>query len=271
MAMDPRSQAALRQQIDQKIDQFSADLKEDILRAIDISERAPEMALIQIRKLLEKMLRKVYVRRLGMKAGTQPLENIAQRLVKEQILPQRVASYVSVIRELGNTGAHAERVPGQRATEVTPQDCWHALQALEPVFDWYADEEGPAVVDTDTSPDPELDASRRDAASVLNDQPANSTPAFTPPPLNETKDASSVSAPAEHAEKNLQSLNSNIKIQKGRKGVSWGGNDIASVVGAFAGLAVGYWAYNYFSPIWGIACGVGTWIILSVILMLGLT
>jgi hypothetical protein len=252
MAKEPQNQAALRKLIDQRIDQFSADLKEDILRAIDISERAPEMALIQIRKLLEKMLRRVYERRLSISPGTQPLEGIAQRLVKERILPQRVASYVSIIRELGNTGAHSVPVPGQRATEVTPQDCFHALQALGPVFDWYFDEE---VAET---PLPEILKKKDELNSELKnrDEP--------------NKDEQNNGKSRLLDDDGYLKGNNNQRRQS-RKIVSWDGKDIASVLGAVAGVAVGFWAYNYISPVWGVVCGIVTWIALSVALTLALT
>src|SRR6202035_5119409 len=77
------------------------ELREGARRAISIAEPAPEMALIQARKVLEFVVRQVFEGRLHEPAGTRPLENLLKAL-KDTHLPPRVYAYANIVRELGN-------------------------------------------------------------------------------------------------------------------------------------------------------------------------
>ena len=76
-----------------RLDQFSNqfnDLRDGIRQAIKIADDDPEMSLTRARKVLEYIVRDVYENSLKQKAGTQPLENLLQRITKEGFLPKRL-------------------------------------------------------------------------------------------------------------------------------------------------------------------------------------
>src|SRR6516225_1497780 len=108
--MDP----SLQQLIDRlnKLSEQFQDLREGVRKALDGANVDPEMALIRSRKVLEYVVRDVFVRRIQEPPGTRPLENLIQRLVKDGHFPPRLEAYTEVIRKLGNVGAHqfGERV-----------------------------------------------------------------------------------------------------------------------------------------------------------------
>jgi hypothetical protein len=97
----------------------------------------PEMALIRSRKVLEYVVRDVFVRRVGEPPGTRPLENLIQRLVKDGHFPPRLEAYTETIRKLGNVGAHHF---GQR---ISAGDVYQSLAQLMPVLEWYFESERP--------------------------------------------------------------------------------------------------------------------------------
>src|SRR4029077_6268278 len=96
----------LLNRLDQFSDQFN-DLRDGIRQAIKIAQDDPEMSLTRARKVLEYIVRDVYECALKQKAGTQPLENLLQRVVKEGVFPKRLAAYATAVRELGNVGTHS--------------------------------------------------------------------------------------------------------------------------------------------------------------------
>jgi hypothetical protein len=87
--------------------------------------------------VLEYVVREVYERRVAEPAGTRPLENLIQRLQKDEHLPERVVAYVSAVRILGNAGAHGF------GGDLTTSDVYHALSLLTTVLDWYCKRERP--------------------------------------------------------------------------------------------------------------------------------
>jgi hypothetical protein len=134
--VDPQLAALAR-----RLDELSAqveELREGIRQSVTIAAQDPEMSLTRARKVLEYMLREVYERRVGEPAGTRPLENLAQRLVRDGHLPKRLAAYANAIRELGNVGTHAF------GEKVTPQDVFQSLTQLVPLVEWYFQQRGPA-------------------------------------------------------------------------------------------------------------------------------
>ncbi len=104
------------------------------------------------------MVREVFERRVGQRAGTQPLENLLQRIVKDGFRPRRVAAYANTVRELGNLGAHSF---GER---VSQSDVLSSLTQLTVILDWYFLEEWPL----------------REPAGVLLDPSVGSEPDHSP-------------------------------------------------------------------------------------------
>jgi formylglycine-generating enzyme required for sulfatase activity len=124
-----------------RLEELSAqveELREGIRQSVTIAAQDPEMSLTRARKVLEYMLRDVYERKVGEPAGTRPLENLVQRLVKDGHLPKRLAAYANAIRELGNVGTHGF------GEGVTPQDVFQSLTQLVPLVEWYFQQRGPA-------------------------------------------------------------------------------------------------------------------------------
>ncbi len=117
-----------------RLDQFSNqfnDLRDGIRQAIKIAQDDPEMSLTRARKVLEYIVRDVYENGLKTKAGTQPLENLLQRVVKEGLLPKRLAAYATSVRELGNVGTHSFD------DQITHQDVLQSLTSLMPIVEWF--------------------------------------------------------------------------------------------------------------------------------------
>jgi hypothetical protein len=107
------------------------DLREGIHRALRIADADPEMALARTRKVLDLLLRDVYQRRLNQPAGTRPLENLIQQLVKEGCFPARLEAYATAVRLLGNVGVH------RFEQDVGPADVNRALLQLLPILEWF--------------------------------------------------------------------------------------------------------------------------------------
>ncbi len=117
-----------------RLDQFSNqfnDLRDGIRQAIKIAQDDPEMSLTRARKVLEYIVRDIYENKLNQKAGTQPLENLLQRVVKEGVFPKRLAAYATAVRELGNVGTHSFD------EEITDKDVLQSLTSLMPIVEWF--------------------------------------------------------------------------------------------------------------------------------------
>src|SRR5262249_23602707 len=124
--MDPALQSLI-DRLNHLSDQFG-ELRAGVLPAVHIADEDPEMALIRSRKVLEYVVRDVFVRRVGEPPGTRPLENLIQRLVKEGHFPTRLEAYTETIRKLGNIGAHHF---GER---VSASDVYQSLTQLMPIL-----------------------------------------------------------------------------------------------------------------------------------------
>jgi hypothetical protein len=133
--MDPSLQILI-DRLNQLSEQFE-ELREGVRMAVDGADRDPEMALIRSRKVLEYVVRDVFVRRVGEPPGTRPLENLIQRLVKDGHFPPRLEAYSETIRKLGNVGAHHF---GQR---ISAGDVYQSLTQLMAVLEWYFEVERP--------------------------------------------------------------------------------------------------------------------------------
>src|SRR5947208_5092516 len=133
--MDPSLQILI-DRLNQLSEQFE-ELREGVRMAVDGADRDPEMALIRSGKVLEYVVRDVFVRRVGEPPGTRPLEGLIQRLVKDGYFPPRLEAYSETIRKLGNVGAHHF---GQR---ISAGDVYQSLTQLMPVLEWYFESERP--------------------------------------------------------------------------------------------------------------------------------
>jgi hypothetical protein len=74
--------------------------------AIVAAESDSVSCIIRTRHVLVHVVRDVYRRRIGKPSGTQPLEEILARLVKEGRFPEELAGYVGAVKGLANRVAH---------------------------------------------------------------------------------------------------------------------------------------------------------------------
>jgi len=135
------------------------ELREGILKAIRLSEQDSEMALTRVRKVLELVVCDVFQTRYREAAGTRPLENLLQRLIKDGHLPMLLAANANHIRELGNIGTHRH---GER---VTARDVQRSLDDLLTILEWYTERVRPDAVRKRESPLPDAGQQRDHAAS----------------------------------------------------------------------------------------------------------
>ena len=140
---DPALQALLT-----RLDYVSGpfvELRESVDGAVKIAEDAPKMALISVRKSLEFVVRDVFERRTQKPPGSQPLENLLQRIAKDGYFPDRLNAFANTIRGLGNVGAHGF------GEKVTSADVHQSLAQLVPILEWYFETERPDAIDQKTS------------------------------------------------------------------------------------------------------------------------
>jgi hypothetical protein len=128
------------QDVLQRLDQLPGhvpELPRGIRQAMRIAGDDPEMALTRMRKVLEYIIRHIFECHMGEPAGTRPLENLQQRLVREGHFPKRLEPYADLVRGLGNVGTHSF------TEQVTADDVLHSLQQFLPILEWYLREECP--------------------------------------------------------------------------------------------------------------------------------
>ena len=65
------------------------ELWDGLERAKKVADEEPEVSLNRARKVLERIVREVYERRIGEPSGTRSLEKIVERLVQEWYLPEK--------------------------------------------------------------------------------------------------------------------------------------------------------------------------------------
>lgn len=114
------------------------ELRDGVRQAVAIAELDPDMALTRARKVLEFIVRDVFQRHTGEEAGTRPLENLLQRLVKDGYFPKRLSAYANAVRELGNVGTHSY------GEGITKTDVAQSLAQLTVILEWYFEHERPA-------------------------------------------------------------------------------------------------------------------------------
>jgi hypothetical protein len=127
---------ALIERLDRLSDELR-DLREGVQKAIHIADEDPEMALTRVRKVLEYVVRDVFERRINEPAGTRPLENLLDRLVKDGYFPARLDAYATTVRKLGNLGTHNFN------ETITSADVYRSLTQLMPILEWYFEQERP--------------------------------------------------------------------------------------------------------------------------------
>jgi serine/threonine protein kinase len=158
--MDQALQALLN-----RLEHLSApfrELREGVQKAVIVAELDPEMALTRTRKVLEYVIRDVYLHRIKEPPGTRPLENLLQRLVKDGHFPDRLDAYANTIRKLGNVGTHTF------GEKVTAEDVSQSLGQLLPILDWYFEVERPeALVQKPVAPPPAPSAPSKPTVSPL--------------------------------------------------------------------------------------------------------
>jgi len=126
---DPELRAALARA--EAWPQGASEARDGVRRAIDIAERDAEMALTRIRKVLEWVVRAVYEAKVGKPAGTNPLDNLIDRIVKDGHFPKRLEAYAAAVRKLGNLGTHGH------GETVTVADVKSSLSQVEPIVAWH--------------------------------------------------------------------------------------------------------------------------------------
>ena len=88
-------------------------------------------ALVRVRKALQYVVDAAYTREFNEPAGTRPLENLLQRLAKESAFPKKLSAFSTLVKDLGNLGAHSFEA-------VTTEDVNTALEQLIPILEWHA-------------------------------------------------------------------------------------------------------------------------------------
>ncbi len=151
------------------------ELQDGVLQAIAIADRDPEMSLTRVRKVLEYVVREVYENHVQSPAGTQPLEALLHRVVKDGVLPKKVAAYANAVREMGNVGTHAF------GEGVSMADVVRCLAQLMPILEWYFEDYRACPEATTAAPSSA--APGAESASVGNPSkiPAPQGSAATPP------------------------------------------------------------------------------------------
>lgn len=145
------------------------ELREGVRMAVRLWDDDPEMALTRSRKVLEYIVRDVFVLRCKEDPGTRPLENLLQRLIKDGHMPKRLGAHASYIRDLGNVGVHNFGARDYGA-DVTKDDVRRSFETLTAILEWYFERvrpeafmkvEDPARAEVEDDPRPRLEEEAR--------------------------------------------------------------------------------------------------------------
>ncbi len=167
---------SLMHRLDSLTDELN-ELRQEIKLTFQLAQIDPRMTLTRTRRVLEYVVNEVYRRHFNEDPGTRPLENLLTRLIKEHVLPPRVATYASGIREMGNLGTHG------RGDEILPSDAQHSLDQLVVILLWYFEQERPDSMlgkAGDAPLRPEADARPVDEGLARN-RPTQTTSPEQPP------------------------------------------------------------------------------------------
>ena len=143
--------------LDQLSEEFN-ELRVGVRRAVLGADVDPEMALTRARKVLEYVVRDIFLRRVKEPPGTRPLENMLDRLAKDGHLPPRLNAYANTVRMLGNVGTHHFNAG------ISAGDVYQSLAQLMPILQWYFEVERPESGYGSTCPP---DLSRRGARRLV--------------------------------------------------------------------------------------------------------
>ncbi len=136
--MDP-TLLPLLNRLDSLSEEFR-ELREGVHKAIQVAgnltRRWPSPAHARCWRYV---VRDVYERRVKEPAGSRPLENLLQRLVKDKFLPGRLDAYANAIRQLGNVGTHSF------GEKITVADVNQSLSQLTFILEWYFEYERPGM------------------------------------------------------------------------------------------------------------------------------
>lgn len=116
--------------IDSIPEEFRA-FRESLNKAIAISVIDKDMSLVRIRKILDFIAGDLFEKFVGEQAGTRPLENLLQRLVKDSIIPRRILVHADGVRSFGNVGAH------YLGETTSIDDVKICLEQILIVIEWY--------------------------------------------------------------------------------------------------------------------------------------
>ncbi|MGB9181413.1 MAG: DUF4145 domain-containing protein [Pyrinomonadaceae bacterium] len=165
--MEEQQFQLILERLDHISDEFQ-ELREGVKKAIRIADEDPEMALARSRKVLEYVIRDVYKRHFGKEPGTQPLENLIQRLVREGYFPPVQDAYASTIRKLGNVGTHSY------GEKVTAKHVQLSLTQLMQILEWYFENERPEGIQATSATEKErqrlADEEAKRQAEILQKQ-----------------------------------------------------------------------------------------------------
>jgi tetratricopeptide (TPR) repeat protein len=161
----PRSFHEIHNVIDRIPESFT-EVREGVQKAIDLTQMDPAMAITRVRLVLDHIVRQVFQARFQEPPGTRPLNELQQRLLREEKLPRRLYAHATAIREMGNTTTH--NIAGTSEESWTANEAVQALNHLMPIVDWYIEQ---GFVE----PTPETTPSSRQGAIPRPTSPPTST------------------------------------------------------------------------------------------------
>lgn len=113
------------------------ELRQEIRLTVQLVDIDPRMTLTRTRRVLEYLVNDIFRRHFEEDPGTRPLDNLLDRVIKEHVLPPRVAAYAQGIRWLGNMGTHG------KGEQVLHTDAEQSLKQLVEILLWYFEHERP--------------------------------------------------------------------------------------------------------------------------------
>jgi hypothetical protein len=106
------------------------ELWQSFQKARDVAEAEPEVSLNRARKVLERVVREVYERRIGEPAGPRSLEKLVERLKKDGYFTDRFGTSTLLNKDVGFVN------PTKTITAAEVQD---SLTQLAEILKWYTE------------------------------------------------------------------------------------------------------------------------------------
>jgi hypothetical protein len=150
---------------------------DDMREAISAAGRDSVSCAIRARRVVEHVVRDVHDRRVGKPCGSQPLEGVLARIVKDGHFPEDLAGFVGAVKGLANRVAH-DTNRTYPLEYLAP-----ALDQVLIILEWYFEHERPSgEADATTVETPVASpAPPRTEAAVPVAVPAPVTPAAVEP------------------------------------------------------------------------------------------